>query len=92
MCRTHTGLPETVIPAVTPRGVKVGDPAARMIERYGHPSRVVDRGAGMRLAVYELPLPAEAHVDHVILSCMVDHGRVTGFMLQGDLPSVKRPN
>jgi len=87
VCRDEKGaLPQIVHPAVTPRGVKIGDSADEVIRRYGEPTRVVQPVDNTDLLVYEMPPPADGRVENVILSFKVDKGHVLGFMLEGDRP------
>jgi hypothetical protein len=86
VCRDENGaLPQIDTPAVTPEGVKVGDPAATVLERYGQPARVEHNVPGTELLVYEVSSPAGSRATNLLLSFLVAEGHVRGFMLQGDI-------
>lgn len=86
VCRDEKGeLPQIDTPAVTPEGVKVGDPAAAVIERYGEPARVEHNVPDTELLVYELSSPAVSRAMNLLLSFLVSEDHVRGFMLQGDV-------
>ncbi|MBP1688508.1 MAG: hypothetical protein H6Q33_4651 [Deltaproteobacteria bacterium] len=87
----HGMLPQVSTPAVTPRGVKVGDPAGRVIEQYGDPVRVERNVPGTALLVYEPPSPPRSLAANLLLSFLVSEHRVVGFMLKGNVRGIKPP-
>lgn len=90
VCRDENGaLPHVAYPAVTPRGVWIGDPANKVIDRYGQPDSVRKQVDGTNLYIYDMPTLANAEAEDIILSFKVDmSGKVVGFMLEGDRPQL----
>lgn len=92
VCKDEHGmLPQVSTPAVTPRGVQVGDPAVRVIEEYGDPARVERNTPGTALLVYEPPSPPRSLADNLLLSFLISEDRVVGFMLQGQVRGIEPP-
>jgi len=87
----HGMLPQVSTPAVTPRGVKVGDPAGDVIEQYGDPARVEQNVPGTALVVYALPSAAGSLADNLLLTFLISEDRVLGFMLMGNVRGIEPP-
>jgi hypothetical protein len=86
--RDSTGqLPDLSIDPSTPRGLKLGDTRATVIQKYGQPS---EERSGMLVFRGGQPGP-EKHVDNLQLFVELQDDKVVSIALGGDVPGVKKP-
>ncbi len=93
VCRDATGsLPDYSIPAVTPRGVKLGDKEEDVIRLYGQPdsSRIIK--GGDKILTYKAKSERQdVKVKNLVLYFTISSGSVSSFHLVSDMPGAKKP-
>ncbi len=93
VCRDSTGsLPDYSIPAVTPRGVKLGDKEENVIRLYGQPdSSKIIKGGDKILTYRAKSERKEVKVKNLVLYFTISRGFVSSFHLASDMPGAKKP-
>jgi len=93
VCRDSTGsLPDYSIPAITPRGVKLGDKEEDIIRFYGQPDNSKIIKDGDKILTYRAKSERkDVKVKNLVLYFTVSKGSVTSFHLVSDMPGAKKP-
>lgn len=93
VCRDSTGsLPDYSIPAVTPRGVKLGDKEETVLRLYGQPTSSKIVQGGKKILTYKANTERKAVVvKNLVLYFTITNGYLTGFHLVSDMPGAKKP-
>jgi hypothetical protein len=93
VCRDSTGgLPDYSIPAVTPRGVKLGDKEENVIRLYGQPDSSKIVKGGDKILTYKAKNGRKnVKVKNLVLYFTIRRGSVSSFHLVSDMPGAKKP-
>jgi hypothetical protein len=93
VCRDSTGgLPDYSIPAVTSRGVKLGDKEENVIRLYGQPDSSKIIKGGDKILTYKARTERkDLKVKNLVLYFTISRGFVSDFQLVSDMPGAKKP-
>ena len=93
VCRDSAGsLPDLQLDPATSRGVRIGDPKAKVIKEYGKPKEEKSLDSGVRILKYPVPPPnAQSGLEDVVLFFNVRNEIVEDISVSGKVPGAKAP-